>query len=44
MQIRQLSIFLENKRGELSQICRALAEAGVKVAFVGESSMGYAQE
>ena len=32
MQIRQLSIFLENKRGELSQICRALAEADVNIA------------
>ena len=28
MQIRQISIFLQNQPGQLSQICRALADAG----------------
>ena len=32
MEIRQLSIFLENKPGQLSAICRALADAGVNIA------------
>ena len=32
MRIRQISIFLENKPGQLSTICRALADAGVKSA------------
>ena len=32
MQIRQLSIFLENRRGQLSAMCRALAEADVNIA------------
>lgn len=32
MQIRQISIFLENKRGELSQLCRALADANINIA------------
>ena len=32
MQIRQISIFLENRRGQLSKICRDLAEAGINIA------------
>ncbi len=32
MQIRQISIFLENRPGQLSQICRALADAGINIA------------
>ena len=32
MQIRQISIFLENKPGQLSAICRTLAEAEINIA------------
>ena len=32
MQIRQISIFLQNKPGQLSQICRDLADAGINIA------------
>ena len=32
MRIRQISIFLENKPGQLSTICRDLADAGVNIA------------
>jgi len=32
MQIRQISIFLENKPGQLSAICKALADAGINIA------------
>ena len=32
MRIRQISIFLENKPGQLSTICRTLADAGVNIA------------
>ena len=32
MKIRQISIFLENKPGQLSAICRALADAGINIA------------
>ena len=32
MQIRQISIFLQNRPGQLSQICRDLAEAGLNIA------------
>ena len=32
MQIRQISIFLENRPGQLSQICRDLANADVNIA------------
>ncbi len=32
MHIRQISILLENKPGQLSQICRDLADAGVNIA------------
>jgi len=32
MRIRQISIFLENKPGQLSAICRALADADVNIA------------
>ena len=32
MRIRQISIFLENKPGQLSAICRALSDAGVNIA------------
>lgn len=32
MLIRQISIFLENKPGQLSTICRDLAEAGINIA------------
>ena len=32
MQIRQISIFLENKPGQLSTICRALADADINIA------------
>lgn len=32
MQIRQISIFLENRPGQLSQICRDLANAGINIA------------
>ena len=32
MQIRQISIFLQNKPGQLSQICRDLSEAGINIA------------
>ena len=32
MRIRQISIFLENKPGQLSTICRALADADVNIA------------
>lgn len=31
MQIRQISIFLENRPGQLSQICRDLADAGINI-------------
>jgi hypothetical protein len=29
--MKQISIFLENRRGQLSQICRDLADAGVNI-------------
>ena len=32
MRIRQISIFLENKPGQLSTICRNLADAGINIA------------
>ncbi len=32
MNIRQLSIFLENKPGQLSAICKSLADAGINIA------------
>lgn len=32
MKIRQISIFLENKPGQLSAICRLLAEADINIA------------
>ena len=32
MQIRQISIFLQNQPGQLSQICRALADADINIA------------
>ena len=32
MQIRQISIFLENKPGQLSTICRTLADADINIA------------
>ena len=32
MQIRQISIFLQNKPGQLSQICRDLADACINIA------------
>lgn len=32
MHIRQISIFLENKPGQLSQICRDLADADINIA------------
>ncbi len=32
MQIRQISIFLENRPGQLSQICRDLANVNVNIA------------
>ena len=32
MQIRQISIFLENRPGQLSTICRDLADAGINIA------------
>ena len=32
MRIRQISMFLENKPGQLSTICRDLAEAGINIA------------
>ena len=32
MRIRQISIFLENKPGQLSSVCRTLAEAGINIA------------
>ena len=32
MQIRQISIYLENKPGNLSAICRALADADINIA------------
>ena len=32
MRIRQISIFLENKPGQLSAICRDLADVGINIA------------
>ena len=32
MQIRQISIFLQNEPGQLSRICRDLADAGINIA------------
>ena len=32
MRIRQISMFLENKPGQLSAVCRDLAEAGINIA------------
>ena len=32
MKIKQLSLFLENKPGHLSAICRSLAQAGINIA------------
>jgi len=32
MKVRQISIFLENKPGQLAEICRALAKADVNIA------------
>ena len=32
MQIRQISIFLANEPGQLSAICRALADANINIA------------
>ena len=32
MQIRQISIYLQNQPGQLSQICRALADADINIA------------
>ncbi|MDK2856921.1 MAG: hypothetical protein PWQ89_40 [Verrucomicrobiota bacterium] len=31
MKIRQLSVFLENRPGHLSHVCRVLAEAGINI-------------
>ena len=31
MRIRQISMFLENKPGQLSAVCRELAEAGINI-------------
>lgn len=31
MQIRQISIYLENRPGQLSEICRALADADINI-------------
>ena len=32
MTIKQISIFLENRQGQLAGICRALAQAGINIA------------
>ena len=32
MQIRQISIYLQNQPGQLSQICRKLADADINIA------------
>ena len=32
MQIRQISMFLENKPGKLSAVCQALADADINIA------------
>ena len=32
MQIRQISIFLQNEPGQLSRICRDLADADINIA------------
>ena len=32
MTVKQISIFLENKPGQLSGICRALAQSGINIA------------
>ena len=32
MQIRQISIFLQNEPGQLSRICRDIADAGINIA------------
>jgi hypothetical protein len=32
MQIRQISIFLQNEPGKLSQVCRDLSDAGINIA------------
>ena len=40
MEVRQISVFLENKAGQLAQICRILAEAGIdmKALNIAETS------
>ena len=39
MQIRQISIFLQNKPGQLSQICRDLADADINIATLSLPSL-----
>jgi hypothetical protein len=40
MIIRQISVFLENRPGRLSALCRALAEAGVNIRALTLSDAG----
>jgi hypothetical protein len=40
MKIRQISVFLENRPGRLSALCRALAEAGVNLRALTLSDAG----
>ena len=40
MKIRQISIFLENRPGSLSALCRTLADAGVNLSTLMLSEAG----
>jgi hypothetical protein len=40
MKIRQISVFLENKPGRLSALCRTLAEAGINLRALTLSDAG----
>lgn len=40
MQIRQISIFLENRPGQLAQICRDLAAAEINIATLSLADTG----
>ena len=39
MKINQLSVFLENKPGQLSEPCRVLADAGINIQMISTSEI-----
>jgi len=40
MKIRQISVFLENRPGRLSALCRTLAEAGINLSTLTLAETG----